>query len=336
VIVLAEVLLESNPHPFWRVLKQIGVDAVVGRLPRHLVAFSGDAEFAWDYAPLALYKEHLAEVGFELAAIEDGPPMDALRLGGEEREEQLEHFCTLVRNMGALDIPVLCYNWMPVLGPLRTSVAGRGRGGALVTGYDHALLAEAPLTRIGEVDAEQLWESLEWFLERAVPVAEAAGVRLAMHPDDPPLSPIRGIARIMSSVDSFQRLIDTVPSRANAITFCQGNFTLVTDDVPAAIRRFGEQDRIAFIHFRDVRGTPDSFIETFHEEGQTDMLECVRAYLDIEFDGPLRCDHTPTLEGDQAEYPGYSHNARLFAIGYIKGLIEAVKRDGALGATPSA
>lgn len=336
MIVLAEVLLESQPHPFWRVLKQIGVDSVVGRLPRHLVLFAGDSEFAWDYAPLALYKEHLAEVGFELAAIEDAPPMDALRLGREGREEQLEHFCTLVRNMGALGIPVLCYNWMPLLGPLRTSVAGQGRGGALVTGYDHALLANAPLTRAGVVEAAELWESLEWFLERVVPEAEAAGVRLAMHPDDPPLSPIRGVARIMADVESFQRLLDLVPSRANAITFCQGNFTLMTDDVPAAIRRFGEQDRIAFVHFRDVRGTPAAFIETFHEEGQTDMLECVRAYLDIGFDGPLRCDHTPTLEGDRAEYPGYSHNARLFAIGYIKGLIEAARRNGAAQMASSA
>jgi mannonate dehydratase len=94
-------------------------------------------------------------------------------------------------------------------------------------------------------------------------------------------------------------------------------------DVPSAIRHFGEQQRIHFVHFRDVRGTAEQFVETFHDDGQTDMLECIRAYLDIEFDGMLRTDHVPLLDGDTASVPGYSWNGRLFAIGYVKGLIEA-------------
>jgi mannonate dehydratase len=167
-----------------------------------------------------------------------------------------------------------------------------------------------------------MWESLSWFLERICPVAEEAGVTLALHPDDPPLSPIRGIARIMSRVESFERLIQLSSSAANAITLCQGNFTLMTDDVPGTIRRFGP--RIAFAHFRDVRGTPESFVETFHDDGQTDMLECMRAYRDIGFEGVIRTDHVPTLEGDSADVAGYSHNGRLHAIGYMVGLREAV------------
>jgi mannonate dehydratase len=114
-----------------------------------------------------------------------------------------------------------------------------------------------------------------------------------------------------------------VPSEANGITLCQGNFTLMTDDVPAAIRQFGEQGKIFFVHFRDVRGAPESFVETFHDEGQTDMLACMRAYRDVGFEGVLRTDHSPTLEGDSAEVAGYSQQARLFAIGYVTGLREA-------------
>ena len=156
-----------------------------------------------------------------------------------------------------------------------------------------------------------------------MPVAEEAGVKLAMHPDDPPLSPIRGVSRIMTKVDNFQKLLDLVPSPANGIALCQGNFTLMTDDLPEVIRHFGDQKKIFFVHFRDVRGTPDEFVETFHEEGKTDMLACMKAYRDIGFDGVLRPDHVPTMEGDENDRPMYTSIGRLFAIGYIRGLQEA-------------
>ena len=127
----------------------------------------------------------------------------------------------------------------------------------------------------------------------------------------------------MRSPEAFQRLIDLVPSEVNGVTLCQGNFTLMTDDLPSLIRQFGEQQKIFFIHFRDVRGTVSSFVETFHDEGQTDMLACMRAYREIGFEGVLRPDHVPTLEGDSNDDPGYSSLGRLFAIGYIKGLRQA-------------
>jgi mannonate dehydratase len=324
MIELAEILLESGPHPFWRQLKQLDVNAAVTGLPRHFSDWRAAAsEHPWDYGPLALHRQHLEDAGFRLAVIEDNPPMDAMRLGRAGREEELEYVLTLIRNMGRLGIPVLCYNWMPVLSWLRTSIAAPGRGGAEVTGYDHRVLADAPLTPAGVVRAETLWETLEWFLQRAVPVAEEAGVRLALHHDDPPRSPIRGIDRIMISVDAFQRALDLVPSEMHGITMCQGNFTLMTDDLPAAIRQFGEQGKIHFIHFRDVQGTAERFLETFHDEGRTDMYACIRAYLDAGVDCVLRSDHSPTLAGDVAEVPGYSRAARLYAIGYTRGLIEA-------------
>jgi mannonate dehydratase len=328
VIDLAEILLESGPHPFWRVLKQINVNRAVSMLPRHFADWRASAaEQPWDFGPLVLHQRHVEDAGLSLDVIEDNPPMDAMRLGRPGREEEVEVFCKLLRNMGKLGIPVLCYNWMAVLGWLRTSVAAEGRGGAGVTRYDHSLMVDAPLTPAGLVAADDLWANFKWFLERVVPVAEEAGVKLALHPDDPPLSPIRGIDRILNTVDAFQRALDLVPSEMHGITMCQGNFTLMTDDLPAVIRQFGEQGKIHFVHFRDVVGTPEYFTETFHEEGKTDMLACVRAYRDAGVEGVMRSDHVPTLEGDTAIVPGYSHSARLYAIGYTRGLLEAVAKE---------
>jgi mannonate dehydratase len=321
----AEILLEPTPTPFWRMLKQIGVDHAVGVLPRRFTDWrEARSDLPWDYAPLAIYREMVEAEGLTLAAIEDNPPMDAIRLGRPGREEEIEHVCTLLRNMGRLGIPAWCYNWMPVLSWIRTHFARRGRSGAIVTGYEHTLLADAPPALPDPVEEQPLWENLRYFLERVVPVAEDAGVRIAMHPDDPPLSPIRGVARIMRSAEAFQRLVELVPSEANGITLCQGNFTLITDDLPSLIRQFGEQGKIFFVHFRDVRGDPSSFVETFLDEGKTDMLACMRAYRDVRFDGVMRSDHVPTLEGDSAAVPGYSTLGRLHAVGYMAGLREAV------------
>ena len=121
-------------------------------------------------------------------------------------------------------------------------------------------------------------------------------------------------------------MFELQPSPANGMTFCQGNITMMTDDLPAAIRHFGEAGRIHFVHFRDVRGTPESFVETFVDEGPTDMAACIRAYLDAGVDAPLRSDHSPTLAGDTALVPGYPTLGRLHAIGYVQGLIAASER----------
>jgi len=281
------------------------------------------ADDPWDLGAVTLVQRRFEDMGLELVGIEDSPPLDRTRLGIAGREEEIEHFCTLVRSMGELGIPTLCYNWMAVIPWLRTSVSLRGRGGALVTGFDDAAVSGVGPTWAGQVGREQFWSAFEYFITRVAPVAERAGVRLALHPDDPPLAPLRGLHRIMNSVDAFERALAIVDSPANSLTFCQGNFALMTDDVPGAIRHFGDMGRIAFGHFRDVRGTPEHFVETFHDEGQTNMLEAMHAWHQIEFDGVLRCDHVPTLEGDSNADPAYSNLARLHAIGYMTGLREA-------------
>jgi mannonate dehydratase len=168
-----------------------------------------------------------------------------------------------------------------------------------------------------------------------VPVAERAGVALAIHPDDPPFSPLRGVARIMRDVEAFQRVIDLVPSDVNGITLCQGNFALMTDDIPNVIGHFGRQRKIFFVHLRDVRGTPANFVETWHDEGPTDLAACLEAYSDVGFFGPLRPDHVPTVEGDSNEQAGYSAYGRLFAVGYIRGIEHALSSRRAPHASPA-
>lgn len=322
MIPIAE-MLPWQPTPLWKLAVQAGATHAVG----YFRATAGTGvlpDRPWELPHLKGLKERFEHAGLQLSVMECSPPMQNIRLGLPGREEEIDLFCTLLRSMGELDIPVLCYNFMAVFGWMRTRAAIPARGGALVTGYFHEDVQDLPLTEYGTVSEERLWENFEYFLRCVVPVAEKAKVKLALHPDDPPLSPIRGIGRIFRTVEAFQRALDMVPSEYNGITMCQGNFTLMTDDLPRVIRDFGRQGKIHFIHFRDVAGTPERFVETFHEVGKTDMLACMRVYKEIGFPGVLRPDHVPTLEGDSNDDPCYSSAGRLLAIGYITGLQEAV------------
>jgi mannonate dehydratase len=310
--------VNPTPSPLWKLAKQAGVDLAVGGLPFDDCS-SGEAP--WDYAPLLRMKERYEAGGFKLAVIEARPPLNLAKRGLPGRDAEIATVCTLLENMGKLGVPVWCYEWMTDFNWLRTDMSTPSRGGSVVTSFDATAVPNEP-TELGPIDEEALWINLEYFLDKVLPVAERCNVKLAMHPDDPPLSPIRGVARIMRSIENFERLLALHPSPMNGITLCQGNFTLMTRDLPGVIKRFGE--KIFFVHFRDVKGTPARFEETWHDAGQTDMLACMRAYKEIGFDGVLRPDHVPTVEGDSNEHAGYSSFGRLYAIGYIRGLRQAV------------
>ncbi len=317
-----------DPHhnPYWTILRQVGVEGAISKLDRRFEGeWNNSGDRPWDYTVLYDMKRRYERHDLPLLGIEDYPPMDRLRMGLPGREEELEWVLTLIRNMGKLDIPMLCYSWMGAINWVRTELDRPARGGARVTAFRHREMADEP-TWAGTVPAEQLWSAWEWFMDRAVPVAEKAGVRLALHPDDPPIAEVRGIARIMNSIESYDRAMTYMESEANAICLCQGNFTLFCD-VPDAIRRYG--DRIAFGHFRDVDGDALDFVETFHDEGRTDKVAAMKAWHEIGFAGPIRPDHVPTLEGESNDDPAYAWLGRLHAVGYLQGLRAAARHDAA-------
>ncbi len=316
------ICLPPEPSLSMTMMRQCGVDYAVCHGGLQAIPNAAAEEQPWSLSSLRSAQQAYEKCGLELAVWEGRPNMEKIKLGLPGRDEEIEVVCAMLRNMGELGIPVWCSMWMPILGVMRTSFELPTRAGARVSGFDHAQLEDESLTEYGVVCEDEQWDNLRYFLERTVPTAETAGVKMAMHPDDPPLSPIRGVARIMSNLDNYQRLVDLVPSEANGIALCQGNFALMTDALPAAIRHFGNQGKIHFVHFRDVRGTPENFTEAFHDDGQTDLAECMRAYRDIGYEGVLRPDHYPKM-GDE-DYVDEHGMARLFAVGYLKGLRESV------------
>jgi mannonate dehydratase len=307
--------------------KQLNVLGAVGGIDPQMAGLQNVNP--WDYEAISAVKNAWGKTGLKLEVIE-GPPAlsEKTKLGLAGRDEEINNFITFMKNLSRAGIDIICYNWMPVIGWARTTNDRSGRGGALVTAFDFEDIKDQSLTEYGVVSKESLWKNLEYFLKAVVPEAEKAGIKLAMHPDDPQVDSIRGISRIMTTADAFRRMADIYPSPNNGITMCQGNFSLMGEDIPTLVRYFGERKLIHFVHFRNVRGGKMNFVETFHDEGQIDMYAAMKAYIDIGFKGPLRPDHVPTMAGDSNEHPGYSALGSLYAAGYIRGLIEAVAKNG--------
>ncbi|MGH8777427.1 MAG: mannonate dehydratase [Jiangellaceae bacterium] len=302
-----------------RLFKQVGVDHAVLRLPE-----ADDGSTAVDLHRLARLQQEFAADGLTIEVIEPlAPPFEQVKQGLPGRDQQLEQVNHLLRGMGELGIGILCYNFMAVHGWMRTRFDLTTRGGALVTGFDRADLPDADAAV--RLDDDQLWDNYRYFLHAVVPVAEEAGVRLALHPDDTPLSPLRGVARILRTPDALERALSLSDSPNHGITFCQGTIATMGADVPATIRRLGR--RTFFVHFRDIAGTAESFVETFISEGRTDMWAAMRAWVEVGFEGPVRSDHVPTLHGEPNHRPGYATLGRLHAIGNIQGLYEAARAE---------
>lgn len=313
------LILPPEQDERWDLALQMGVDKAVVH-PLEI----GDGRIHWDFDDLLLMRNAFEDAGLEIAVMEGSVPItDTTRLGLDGRDEEIEEFKQFIRDCGSLGIPTVCYDWMAVLRWARTSTSVRSRGGSLTTEYNDAHMRAGPAPKRTPVSREELWEALEYFLTEVVPVAEEAGVKLGLHPDDPPIPEVRSVPRIITSPEAYERVLDIVDSPANGITFCQGNFAAMGIDIPANIHRFA--DRINFVHFRDVRHTDQGFVETWHDDGPTDMLAAMRAYEDADVDAVARPDHVPTMATESNDNPMYETLGRLFAIGYMKGLREQAR-----------
>lgn len=209
---------------------------------------------------------------------------------------------------------------------VRTAMDRETRGGALTSGFRLSDVSDTTLIHDEQpIGRAQMWDNLERFLRDVVPAAESAGVRLSLHPDDPPLPELCGLQRIVGSVEDFDRILAMSNSPANAMTMCLGCFAEGGHDLAALIRRWA--GRIGFVHVRDVRDTQIDFIETFPDDGQNDMLAVFEALVETGFDGPIRSDHAPLLACDDAANDGYAMEGHIFAMGYLRGLAEAASRS---------
>lgn len=318
-MILAD-FLPAQPNRQWQLALQMGVRHAICKCAPELTGLLPP----WDIDALRTIQKRFSGAGLTLYGLEgDQFDMSRIKLGLTGRDEDLDLYCQMLRNMGELGIPLLCYNFMAGIGWHRTHGDFPTRGGALTSRFDAANIP-ASLTAAGEVSAERMWANYAYFIQRVMPVAEQAGVRMGMHPDDPPLPSLRGIARILCQPENFERAMALAPSPSNGVTFCQANFKLMGCDVEHWARRFGSQGKIFFVHFRDVRGTADQFEETFHDDGPTDMPAMLRLYHELGFQGPLRVDHVPTMAGETNDQPGYESLGRLFALGYTKGIMHAL------------
>jgi mannonate dehydratase len=274
--------------------------------------------------------------GLELGVIENVPVQfyDQVMLGLPGRDRQIENFCRTLENMGQVGIPVLGYHWM-ALGGITTDYV-HVRGGALSRHFNLQAALKNPAASLEwrgpatpnrpihlpdlEISTEAMWENLAYFLERVLPVAESAGVKLAAHPDDAPIPSFMGIARILSSLAGLQHLLDLYPSPSNGLDFCQGTIAEMPEvDVLAAIRHFGSQGKIFFAHFRNTHGVVPQFTEVFMDEGDLDMVAAMQAYHEVGYSGLIRADHTPRVWGDNR----YAQRGFAFEIGYMQSLLNA-------------
>jgi mannonate dehydratase len=298
--------------------KQVGVTHVITGAP-----FWGIGRDQYEAAAKKMV-DGFAEIGFKIAGIEGHPvPFEKIKLGLEGRDEEIRNTNAAIEALSKAGIDMICYNFMAGLGWYRTKYDVHERGDALTSEFDLEDSKKQGLTQWGEVSEEKMWDNLTYFLERIMPVAEKYKVKMAAHPDDPPVSPLRGISRILTSAENFSRLMNIAPSPMNGVTFCQANFKAMGEDIYKLAKEFGDKGKLFFVHFRDIEGTKEHFHETFHDNGPTDMAKMIKIYSDSGLVIPMRPDHAPTLFGESEESKGYGMQGKLFAFGYMKGLMQA-------------
>lgn len=302
--------------------------------------FAGDPDKLWSLQELRDLKAAVNAEGLELEAIENFDPAhwyDVL-LDGPRKKEQLENLKTIIRRVGQAGIPVMGYNfsiagvWGHVNGPYARgkaeTVAFLGAEGPAETPIPKGMVwnmfydQNPPEGSIGTVTQQQLWTRLTDFLNEIVPVAEEAGVRLAAHPDDPPMPTIRDTARLVYQPRYYQQLLDIKPSRSNALEFCIGSLAEMTEgDIYETIDQYSRQGKIAYVHLRNVRGKVPHYEEVFVDEGDVDMIRAMQILKKNNYDGILIPDHTPQVSCDAPWHAGMA-----YALGYMRAVIQMLER----------
>ncbi len=320
LVQLAEILNPGQKQRI-RLARQIGINHAIVSVDSALRR----VERAQYGETLAKIKAEFDAEGLVIAGVESHPvPAEKIKLGLPGRDEEIENYLATITALAETGIPMICYNFMAGLGWYRTRTDVPARGGALTSAFDAAEAEKEGLTRWGAVSEETIWDNLEYFLKAVIPAADKAGIKMALHPDDPPISPLRGIGRILTSAANYRRVMEIVPSPVNGVTFCQANFKLMGEDIAALAREWGAQKKIFFVHYRNVEGTREHFQETFHDEDPALMVEMFKAYGESGFQGPMRPDHAPTLEGETNDRPGYAMQGKVLAIGYMKGIMDTL------------
>ncbi len=310
------LMLPVKPNLQWTLASQLGVEYAITKAAPEL---SGLADPS-DYQALKTVRDRFQDAGFKLYALEgDEFDMSRIKLGLPGRDEDIEKYQRMLTNMGRLGLKLLCYNFMAGVGWFRSKNDLLERGGALTSGFDiREIDNDVPL----EITEEQVWANYEYFIKAVMPAAEEAGVKMGLHPDDPPRSPLLGYSRILTSAEAYRKAMSIVDSPCHGITFCQATFRAMGEDVFKLIEEFGS--RIFFLHFRDVEGTRDCFRETFHDNGPTDMVKLLKYAEKHAPDCLLRPDHTPTMAGESNDNVGYTMQGNIFAVGYINGILETL------------
>ena len=295
----------------WDYALQCGVTKGVVRLPE-----SADFDVCEEGHWKKVYKD-FSDFGIEPIVVEPMPNSlhHHIKIGDEKRDECIEKVIKMFPIMEKLKINTICFNFMAHIGWLRTSNNIRERGGARVTGFDinDFVSTEKSITK------EKLWQNYEYFIRAVIPYAEKHGIKLALHPDDPPLENLGDVSRIMTSYENIHKAINVVKSDNLGVTMCQATYLMMGEDLYDVIPRLAE--KIFFVHFRNVSGNKFCFRETFHDNGEIDMANIIRLYKKCGVDVPVRVDHVPTMAGED-RCDGYAALGRLFAIGYLKGLLE--------------
>lgn len=298
---------------------------------------AGDPNKLWSLEELIEIRKAMEAEGLKLEAIENFDPAhwhDVL-LDGPKRKQQIENVKTLIRNVGRAGIPVMGYNFS-IAGVCGRTHQAYARGGAMSVGMEGALDTPMPRGMVWNmvydesapqgsepsVSHEELWRRLGAFLDDVIPVAEEAGVKLALHPDDPPLPTMRGQPRLVYQPQLYQRVIDLKPSRANTLEFCLGSLAEMTEgDIYETVEHFSRQQKLGYIHFRNVTGKVPFYRETFIDDGDIDMLRVLKILKKNNYDGVLIPDHTPQMSCSAPWHAGMA-----FAMGYMRAALQTLEK----------